>query len=78
MGEVVITVTEDGPYRVEGEFELVDQDGAVIESRSTNVFLCRCGRSQDKPFCDGTHGKVGFVCDRQARDLPPVAPPSPS
>ena len=60
MGEVVITVTEDGPYRVEGEFELVDQDGAVIETRSENVFLCRCGRSQDKPFCDGTHGRIGF------------------
>ena len=60
MGEVVITVSEDGPYRVDGAFELVDQDGNPIDTRGEAVLLCRCGRSQDKPFCDGTHGRVGF------------------
>jgi CDGSH-type Zn-finger protein len=69
MGEVVITVTEDGPYRVEGEFELVDQDGRPIEAGGPEVLLCRCGRSTDKPFCDGTHGRVGFKGACVARPL---------
>ena len=60
MGEVVVTVTEDGPYRVEGEFELLDQDGRPIETSRSALLLCRCGRSADKPFCDGAHGRVGF------------------
>jgi len=60
MGDVIITVTEDGPYRVDGDFELLDQDGRPIEAPASAVLLCRCGRSADKPFCDGTHGRVGF------------------
>ena len=60
MPDVTITVTEDGPYRVEGEFELADQDGRAIETRGAAVLLCRCGRSQDKPFCDGAHARAGF------------------
>jgi 3-phenylpropionate/trans-cinnamate dioxygenase ferredoxin subunit len=57
-----ITVTENGPYKVEGarELELADHDGNPIAVVRDTVFLCRCGGSTNKPFCDGTHSKTGF------------------
>lgn len=54
-----ITVTKDGPYKVE-DVPVVDAGGAEIETKPT-AFLCRCGQSAKKPFCDGTHSKAGFV-----------------
>ena len=70
---VKITVRNNGPYRVEGDdIQIVDQDGKPFGlAGRTAVSLCRCGKSENKPFCDGTHGKVGFQCDRMAFDLPP-------
>ena len=55
-----ITVTEDGPYMVEGGVEVVNAEGQVVSAKG-KVFLCRCGGSQNKPFCDGTHAEKGFV-----------------
>ena len=55
-----ITPYRDGPYLVRGPFTLVDQDGNEIEVRRRVVALCRCGRSQMRPFCDGTHKAIGF------------------
>ncbi|HET7054707.1 MAG TPA: CDGSH iron-sulfur domain-containing protein [Solirubrobacterales bacterium] len=55
-----ITPYRDGPYLVRGPFTLVDQDGREIEVRRRVVALCRCGQSQIRPFCDGTHKAVGF------------------
>jgi CDGSH-type Zn-finger protein len=49
-----------GPYKVEGDFEIVDAEGKVLEHQGTQAFLCRCGHSSKKPFCDGTHAKIGF------------------
>jgi CDGSH-type Zn-finger protein len=46
---------EDGPLIVRGSFEIVTQDGGVIDPGRRTVALCRCGRSALKPFCDGTH-----------------------
>ena len=60
MPEVTITVLRDGPYEVRGPVELRDQDGDVIETGASPVLLCRCGASRDKPFCDGTHARIGF------------------
>jgi 3-phenylpropionate/trans-cinnamate dioxygenase ferredoxin subunit len=60
MSDVQITVTDNGPYRVKGPIELVDQGGRPIETIGAQVFLCRCGGSTTKPFCDGTHSKIGF------------------
>ncbi len=54
-----ITVTENGPYKVEGGVELHDATGRVV-TRDGPAFLCRCGGSQSKPFCDGTHRRNGF------------------
>jgi len=64
-----ITATENGPLQVDGagELELCDHDGSPIDlaGRDT-VYLCRCGGSTNKPFCDGTHSKVGFEGARAA------------
>ena len=55
-----ITPYRDGPYLVRGNFVITDQDGREIDARRRTVALCRCGRSQMRPFCDGTHKLIGF------------------
>ncbi len=60
-GEVTITVRPNGPLRVEGPVKLVDYDGKVLDlGGKPAISLCRCGASINKPFCDGTHSKIGF------------------
>jgi CDGSH-type Zn-finger protein len=60
-GEVTITMRPNGPYRVEGPIKLVDSNGKVLDTAGKPaVSLCRCGASTNKPFCDGTHSKIGF------------------
>jgi len=54
-----IRVTRDGPYAVVGAVELTLSDGSSVEARSRYT-LCRCGGSENKPFCDGTHSRIGF------------------
>jgi CDGSH-type Zn-finger protein len=57
----VIRVRRDGPYRVEGEdIRVVDWDGNEYRVDRLPIALCRCGGSTNKPFCDGTHSKIGF------------------
>ena len=65
--DVTITSAENGPYLVKGPINLVDADGNEHDTggRST-VALCRCGASTTKPFCDGTHSKVGFEAAERA------------
>jgi CDGSH-type Zn-finger protein len=58
--EATITPYVDGPYIVRGNFRITDQDGNEIEAGRRTIALCRCGRSQIRPFCDGTHKLVGF------------------
>jgi CDGSH-type Zn-finger protein len=61
MAEVKITVRPNGPYRVEGPVKLVDANGNEWDLSNKPAFsLCRCGGSVNKPFCDGTHSKIGF------------------
>ncbi|GFZ97119.1 ferritin-like domain-containing protein [Dyella caseinilytica] len=52
----------NGPLKVRGNLEIISGTGRVV-ARITSAFLCRCGHSQNKPFCDGSHAKVGFVAD---------------
>jgi CDGSH-type Zn-finger protein len=60
---------------VRGPFTLVDQDGREIEVRRRVVALCRCGRSQIRPFCDGTHKAIGFRAESGAAvTVPPELP----
>lgn len=61
-----ITPYRDGPYLLRGAFELIDQDGNLIETHRSTIALCRCGRSQTRPFCDGTHKLTGFQADSAA------------
>jgi CDGSH-type Zn-finger protein len=61
MADVKITVRRNGPYRVEGPIHLVDADGNEYDlGGKSAISLCRCGASVTKPFCDGTHSKIGF------------------
>jgi CDGSH-type Zn-finger protein len=66
-----ITPYRDGPYLVRGPFSIVDQNGNEIEVKRRVVALCRCGRSQMRPFCDGTHKAIGF---RAESGLPEPSP----
>jgi len=81
MATVKITVRKNGPYRVEapeGSIELVDADGNKYDLTGKPAFsLCRCGGSVNKPFCDGTHSKLGFQAAEsavRAADQPGQAP----
>jgi CDGSH-type Zn-finger protein len=57
----IITVRLNGPFKVEGDdFRLVDWNGDEYAIGRRPVALCRCGGSTTKPFCDGTHSRVGF------------------
>ncbi|UCE31950.1 MAG: CDGSH iron-sulfur domain-containing protein [Burkholderiales bacterium] len=62
VGEATILVSKNGPYCVSGPVELADVDWAEGASRK-RFTLCRCGASQNKPFCDGSHWDAGFVDD---------------
>ena len=75
MAATKITIRNNGSIRIEGDFEIVDSEGAVFDlAGRTTISLCRCGHSENKPFCDGAHKKVGFQSEIKARALPPVAP----
>ncbi|GAB3625946.1 hypothetical protein PTE30175_01057 [Pandoraea terrae] len=58
--DVVVTVQDNGPYRVKGNLKIVTPAGREFAFEGEQVWLCRCGHSENKPFCDGTHKKVGF------------------
>jgi CDGSH-type Zn-finger protein len=55
-----IVPLDNGPYMVEGEIELVTPSGQPTATKGSKTFLCRCGGSTRKPFCDGTHSRIGF------------------
>jgi CDGSH-type Zn-finger protein len=64
---VKITMRPNGPYLVEGEIELHDPTGARVDTAGRSVVaLCRCGASVTKPFCDGTHSRIGFTAAEAA------------
>ena len=70
-----ITINSNGSIRVEGDFEVLDVEGKSFDlAGRTTIGLCRCGHSENKPFCDGSHRKVGFQSLCPARALPPPAP----
>jgi CDGSH-type Zn-finger protein len=55
---ITIKIAENGPLIIDGEFKLVDAKGQEVTV--AKKALCRCGGSTTKPFCDGTHSKIGF------------------
>ena len=60
MSPFAITALADGPYRVEGDVTLLDRAERPLPDRGSPVHLCRCGRSANKPFCDGSHARTGW------------------
>ena len=58
-GVLAIAPQVNGPLKVRGNLEIVSGTGRVV-ARVTSAALCRCGGSANKPFCDGTHAKIGF------------------
>jgi len=66
MANVKIQASKNGPLLVQGDVDIVDSSGQVMQS-GARFALCRCGKSANKPFCDGMHAKSGFesVCSRQ-------------
>jgi len=70
-----LTISNNGPVRVEGDFEIVDPSGKAYGlAGRTTISLCRCGQSANKPFCDGSHGRTGFNHAPEACELPPPKP----
>ena len=74
MSDVEILCRNHGPYRVSGNFQLQDAKGKPFDlSGRSVIFLCRCGASQNKPFCDGAHNRIFFQSEIEARRLAPPA-----
>ena len=72
---VKVTPLNNGPLRIEGDFEISDAQGNLFGlAGRTAISLCRCGHSANKPFCDGSHARVGFQSLCEARELPPPKP----
>jgi CDGSH-type Zn-finger protein len=69
-----IVVFPNGPLRLSGAFVIKDGEGKEFDlAGRTAISLCRCGFSQNKPFCDGSHARNGFQSVCEARALPPPA-----
>lgn len=66
MSEVVIKKLDHGPLVVNGPVRLEDGKGNAYEVKDS-IYLCRCGASKNKPFCDGAHKAAGFSDDSQAK-----------
>ena len=70
-----IMCAPNGPLRVSGNFIIKDAQGRDFDlSGRAAISLCRCGFSENKPFCDGSHARNGFQSVVEARTLPPPAP----
>jgi CDGSH-type Zn-finger protein len=74
--EVVIVPYKDGPYLVRGPVVLRDQTGEIVPLTRHPIALCRCGKSQIRPFCDGTHQTIRFHARSSPESSPVVGPDS--
>ncbi len=68
MADVKVKMRPNGPFLIEGSFELFDSEGKPypIDPTKPAIALCRCGASAKKPFCDGAHKTCGFLSDERA------------
>ena len=58
--ETTVEPRPDGPLFVRGRLRIVDGEGNIVRE-DTRMALCRCGASENKPFCDGSHRRIGFT-----------------
>ena len=67
---IEIKALKNGPYQVSGDIgslDLKDKDGTPYDlAGQSRVYLCRCGASANKPFCDGQHSKIAFEATETA------------
>jgi CDGSH-type Zn-finger protein len=64
---ITVRLRKNGPYVIEGDdVRVIDWNGSEYHSTRKPIALCRCGASTTKPFCDGTHSKVGFAAAEEA------------
>jgi CDGSH-type Zn-finger protein len=67
MADVTIVVRHNGPFKVTGPITIVDSEGGEFAlPEGSSIVLCRCGHSENKPFCDSSHRRLGFVADDTA------------
>ena len=66
MADITVTVRDNGPYLVKGPIQILDVDGNEFRVDRETIALCRCGGSTNKPFCDGTHSRIGFEAASRA------------
>lgn len=65
MADTTIVSTDNGPYWASGNFVVTDADGNEFPVDG-DAYLCRCGQSGEKPFCDGSHNSAGFTDESRA------------
>ncbi len=71
MSKTKITINNNGSMRIEGDFEIIDKTGTNYDLGGREIIsICRCGLSQNKPFCDGAHNGR-FEHEAIAFALPP-------
>lgn len=68
-----IVLTQDGPLECRGELQIVTPEG-IERARASETWLCRCGLSENKPYCDGSHRQAGFRDETISAVLPNADP----
>ncbi len=68
MADVTIRMRPNGPFVAEGSVRVIDSEGNEfsLNPEKKAVALCRCGASENRPFCDGAHNRCGFESDERA------------
>jgi len=70
---VSIRVLDDGPLKISGDSITVRFDGSTVATKDgKDLYLCRCGRSKNAPFCDNSHRDNGFVGSSEAKERKPL------
>ena len=72
--QTTITMRKNGPLLVRGPVTLLDAEGNVVQPPKNPFALCRCGQSDNKPYCDGTHSRNGW-CEKAEEVLHEQQPP---
>ena len=67
MADVTIRALKNGPLEVTGAVAVLDYEKAAYAAEPSPIYLCRCGQSANKPFCDGTHKGAGFKAEECVR-----------
>ena len=71
MAKATIRVLKNGPYEIRGEPSLTDRKGGKYRGQKDPLYLCRCGQSKNKPYCDGSHAETGFRAEESAEETVP-------